>query len=96
MSNIAAYLARVPLRTAYLCGVCRQIFDGAPRGECRGCGSTAVRSVAELLLSAEERAAWLQQLSRLVKDRMTKSESNDQPPTVGENVTLFLTGLECP
>ena len=84
MSNIAAYLARVPLRTAYLCGVCRQIFDGAPRGECRGCGSTAVRSVAELLLSAEERAAWLQQLSRLVKDRMAKTEQREHPLAEGE------------
>ena len=78
MSNIAAYLARVPLRTAYLCGVCRQIFDGAPRGECRGCGSRAVRSVAELLLSTEERTAWLAQLNRRVKDRMDKAQQHDE------------------
>ena len=84
MSNIAAYLARVPLRTAYLCGVCRTIFNGAPQGECRICGSSAVRSVAELLLSAEERAAWLQQLSRRVKDRVAKAEQHEQPLAEGE------------
>ena len=95
MSNIAAFqgdatiasLARIPLRTAYLCGVCRTIFNGAPRGECRVCGSSAVRSVAELLLSAEERAAWLQQLSRRVKDRVAKTAQREQPPAVGENIT---------
>lgn len=77
MSNIATFqrdaqaasFVRIPLRTAYLCVVCQTIFDGAPRGECRVCGSSAVRSVAELLLSAEERANWLEQLRGRVKDR---------------------------
>ena len=102
--NIAAYqleaqatpLARIPLRTAYLCGVCRQIFNGAPRGECRVCGSSAVRSVAELLLSAEERASWLEQLQGRVKDRLAKTAQREQPPAAGENIALFLTGLERP
>ena len=70
----AASLARIPLRSAYLCGVCRTIFDGAPRGECRVCGSSAVRSVAELLLSAEERASWLEQLRGRVKERLAKMQ----------------------
>ena len=69
----------IPLRTAYLCAVCRRISDGAPRGECRGCGSRAVRSVAELLLSAEERTAWLAQLNRRVKDRVAKTEQREHP-----------------
>ena len=64
--NIAAYhrqalttdAVHIPLRTAYLCAECQRITDGVPHGVCRLCGSTAVRAVAELLLSAPERAAW--------------------------------------
>ena len=104
MSNIATFqrdaqaasFVRIPLRTAYFCGVCRTIFNGAPNGECRICGSSAIRSVAELLLSAEERASWLEQLKGRVKDRLakTKLQPREQPLTVGKNVALFLTGLE--
>ena len=61
-------VVRLPLRSAYLCTEphCQQIMDGVPSGVCRFCGSSAVRAVAELLLSAEERQAW----SDLVRGRI--------------------------
>ena len=54
-----ADMERIPLRTAYLCGACLFITNCAPHGVCRFCGSSAVRAVAELLLSPEERQAWI-------------------------------------
>ena len=57
---LATAEASIPLRTAYLCTEekCERIMDGAPHGVCRLCGSSAIRAVAELLLSAPEREAW--------------------------------------
>lgn len=54
-----APLACVPLRTAFLCMVCKCITDSAPAGVCQLCGSSTVRSVSSLLQSSDERRNWL-------------------------------------
>lgn len=56
---LAAPLIWIPLRTAYLCDVCKAIFSGAPKGVCRGCGSHTIRAVSSFLQSPDERRAWL-------------------------------------
>ena len=100
----------IPLRTAYLCAECRQIMDGAPSGVCRRCGSSAVRSVAELLLSATERTAWLNLVHGQIQSHEAKRKRvlPQRPVEEGKkfdsivalaeerenNLSLYLTGLE--
>ena len=64
---------RIPLRSAYLCGDCRNITDGVPHGVCRLCGSSAVRAVAELLLSSDERQTWLDQVRGRIRKKLIQA-----------------------
>lgn len=102
----------LPLRTAYVCAECRQITDGAPHGVCQCCGSSAVRSVAQLLLSAEERQTWLNLVQGQLQARLAKiqrvlpqrafegGEKSDSIAELAEekenNLSLYLTGFERP
>ena len=80
--NIAAYnreaqatsLVYIPLRTAYLCLPCRIIMDRVPDGICRICGSVAIWPVGSLILSPDDRQAWLSQLSQ---PHVRKKENDD-------------------
>lgn len=56
---LAAPIVSIPLRTAYVCGPCQTITASAPVGICQRCGSSAIRPVSSLLLSADERQAWM-------------------------------------
>lgn len=74
----------LPLRTAYLCAECRQIMDGVPLGICRCCGSIAVRAVAELLLSAEDRQSWLDLVHGQIQTRLAHVRHSNRSPSKSE------------
>lgn len=79
----AKSLARIPLSTAFACGACKMVFDGAPGGVCRICGSRAVRSVSSLLLSPGERRAWL-----VLVNRKTQTWMDDVADVAIEEVPI--------
>ena len=80
-----SFVDRLPLRTAYLCSTCLFITNCAPHGVCRFCGSSAVRAVAALLLSVEERQAWIDLVRGQIKMRLS---SKTQPLAPEANIAL--------
>jgi len=67
------------LWNAYLCHNCREVFEGAPYGNCSACRSGSIYPLGWLALAEEDRTQWL---ARIYGHGRGAAFRQQRPPTV--------------